>query len=109
MADELPGFIPQVLRLDDVSLLRADETVLNAMVDGWRAQMLARGLAVDTIRCSTTIFGDHPYGEATAAKRRHSPGTPLRATARGDGRRHARSYTGTGRAASFGEMSPPGC
>ena len=53
MADELPGFIPQVLRLDDVSLLRADETVLNAMVDGWRAQMLARGLAVDTIegRC----------------------------------------------------------
>ena len=50
MADELPGFIPHVLRLDDVSLLRADETVLNAMVDGWRAQMLARGLAVDTIK-----------------------------------------------------------
>jgi integrase/recombinase XerD len=34
MADEVPGFIPQVLRLDEVSLLRADETVLNAMVDG---------------------------------------------------------------------------
>jgi integrase/recombinase XerD len=50
MAEELPGFIPQVLRLDDVSLLRADETVFNAMVDGWRAQMLARGLAVDTIK-----------------------------------------------------------
>ena len=50
MADELPWFIPHVLRLDDVSLLRADETVFNAMVDGWRAQMLARGLAVDTIR-----------------------------------------------------------
>lgn len=50
VADELPGFIPQVLRLDDVSLLRADETVLNAMFDGWRAQMLARGLAVDTIK-----------------------------------------------------------
>lgn len=49
MAEELPGFIPRVLRLDDVSLLRADETVFNAMVDGWRAQMLARGLAVDTI------------------------------------------------------------
>jgi integrase/recombinase XerD len=42
MADELPGFIPQVLRLDDVSLLRADETVFTAMVDGWRAQMLAQ-------------------------------------------------------------------
>ena len=50
MADELPGFIPRVLRLDDVSLLRADETVFTAMVDGWRAQMLARGLAVDTIK-----------------------------------------------------------
>jgi hypothetical protein len=34
MAEELPGFIPEVLRLDDVSLLRADETVLNAMGDG---------------------------------------------------------------------------
>ncbi|QZA09816.1 MULTISPECIES: tyrosine-type recombinase/integrase [Mycobacteriaceae] len=50
MAEELPGFIPHILRADDVSLLRADETVFNAMVDGWRAQMLARGLAVDTIK-----------------------------------------------------------
>ena len=50
MAEDLPGFIPQVLRRDDVSLLRADETVFTAMVDGWRAQMLARGLAVDTIK-----------------------------------------------------------
>ena len=50
MAEELPGFIPQVLRRDDVSLLRADETVFNAMVGGWRAQMLARGPAVDTIK-----------------------------------------------------------
>ena len=48
MAEELPWCIPRVLRLDDVSLLRADETVFYAMVDGWRAQMLARGLAVDT-------------------------------------------------------------
>lgn len=50
MAEELPGFIPHILRADDVSLLRADETVFNAMLDGWRAQMLARGLAVDTIK-----------------------------------------------------------
>src|ERR1700722_13934587 len=41
MIEELPGFIPQVMRRDDVSLLRADETVLNAMVDGWRAQRLS--------------------------------------------------------------------
>lgn len=32
----------EALRLDDVSLLRGDETVFNAMVDGWRAQMLAQ-------------------------------------------------------------------
>jgi integrase/recombinase XerD len=50
MVEELPGFIPQVVRSDDVSLLRADETVFNAMVDDWRAQMLARGLATDTIK-----------------------------------------------------------
>ena len=49
MVEELPAS-PQVLRRDDVSLLRADETVFNAMVDGWRAQMLARGLAIDTIK-----------------------------------------------------------
>jgi integrase/recombinase XerD len=30
MFEELPGFIPQVLRRDDVSLLRAYETVFNA-------------------------------------------------------------------------------
>jgi hypothetical protein len=30
MVEELPGFIPQVLRRDDVSVLRADETVFNA-------------------------------------------------------------------------------
>jgi integrase/recombinase XerD len=50
MAEEAPGFIPRVLCRDDVSLLRADETIFNAMVDGWRAQMLAWGLAVDTIK-----------------------------------------------------------
>ena len=37
MADDLLGFIPRVLQLDDVTLLRADEAVLNAMVDGYFA------------------------------------------------------------------------
>ena len=50
MVEELPGFVPQVLRRDDASLLQADETVFTAMVDRWRAQMLARGLAVDTVK-----------------------------------------------------------
>jgi hypothetical protein len=35
---------------DDVSLLRADETVFDAMLDGWPAQMLGRGLEIDTIK-----------------------------------------------------------
>jgi hypothetical protein len=52
MAEDLPGFIPRVLRLDDVSLLRADETVVEAMVDGWRA----RGLAVDTIKARCRLI-----------------------------------------------------
>jgi hypothetical protein len=50
MGEELPGFIPRILRRDDISLLRADETVFNAMIEGWRAQKLARGLAVDTVK-----------------------------------------------------------
>ena len=33
-AEELPGFVPWILRADDVSLLRADETVFEAMLDG---------------------------------------------------------------------------
>ena len=56
MAEELPGFIPQVSRQDDVSLLRADETVFRAIVDGWRAQMFARGLAVDTINSRRRVL-----------------------------------------------------
>jgi hypothetical protein len=40
-----PGSFRGALRLDDVALVRADETVFNAMDDGWRAQMLASGLA----------------------------------------------------------------
>jgi hypothetical protein len=36
MAEELPGFIPHILRREDVSLLRADEAVFNSMVDDWR-------------------------------------------------------------------------
>jgi integrase/recombinase XerD len=68
MVEELPSFIPHVLRRDEVLLLRADESVFNATVDGWRAQMLARGLAVDTIkgRCgivsrSVEFTNDYPW------------------------------------------------
>lgn len=46
--DAVPGFVPRLLR-GDVGLLRAEDRVFEAMVDGWRAQMLARGLVSATI------------------------------------------------------------
>ncbi|WP_328321876.1 hypothetical protein OHA70_25565 [Kribbella sp. NBC_00382] len=55
--DGVPGFVPRVLRDPDVSLFRADDRVFEAMVDGWRSQMLARGLAVDTIKARTGVVG----------------------------------------------------
>lgn len=52
----VPGFVPQVLTDvlsgDDVALLRADARVFEAMLDGWRAQMMARGLTTPVIRNS---------------------------------------------------------
>lgn len=50
---EVPGFVPRLLVDPGVSLFRADERVFEAMLDGWRAQMLARGLTTETItnRC----------------------------------------------------------
>jgi integrase/recombinase XerD len=49
----VPGFVPKVLNDPTVALFRADERVFAEMLDGWRAQMLARGLTVATIegRC----------------------------------------------------------
>jgi integrase/recombinase XerD len=49
----VPGFVPRVLDDPSIRLFRADERVFDAMVDGWRAQMLARGLTTGTIegRC----------------------------------------------------------
>lgn len=54
MVESVPGFVPRFLRDDGVKLFRADERVFEAMIDGWSAQMLARGLQVGTIknRCS---------------------------------------------------------
>lgn len=50
MEQSVPGFVPRILRDDAVSLLRADERVFEAMLDGWSSQMLARGLQVSTIK-----------------------------------------------------------
>jgi integrase/recombinase XerD len=46
----VPGFVPRMLVDPDVGLFRADERVFTAMLDGWRAQMLARGLTTQTIK-----------------------------------------------------------
>jgi len=46
----VPGFVPRVLSDPTVRAFRADERAFDAMLDGWRAQMLARGLTAATIQ-----------------------------------------------------------
>ncbi len=53
--DQVPGFVPALLRDPSVSLLRAEDAVFTAMVDGWRAQMLARGLTTQSIKSATSV------------------------------------------------------
>ncbi|MHA7156281.1 tyrosine-type recombinase/integrase [Arthrobacter sp. TMN-50] len=53
--DQRPWAIPSLLRDPDVSLLRAEDQVFDAMMHGWRAQMLARGLTTSWINSSTGI------------------------------------------------------
>ncbi|MCY1378175.1 hypothetical protein D9M69_657880 [compost metagenome] len=50
MSSAVPGFHPRILVDLDIGLFRADERVFTAMLDGWRAQMLARGLTIQTIK-----------------------------------------------------------
>lgn len=52
----VPGFVPRILRDGEVGLFRADERVFDAMLDGWRAQMLARGLTTQTIEGRSRIL-----------------------------------------------------
>ncbi|MGF4042316.1 tyrosine-type recombinase/integrase [Paenarthrobacter nitroguajacolicus] len=50
MSGAVPGFVPRMLVDPDIGLFRADERAFTAMLDGWRAQMLARGLTTQTIK-----------------------------------------------------------
>jgi hypothetical protein len=54
--EQVPGFVPRVLTDvlsgDGIALLRADARVFDAMLDGWRAQMMARGLTTPVIQNS---------------------------------------------------------
>jgi hypothetical protein len=58
----VPGRIPDYLLDDAIGLLRADDRVFEAMLDGWRAQQLARGLTTAHIMTSSrmvTRFQEH--------------------------------------------------
>lgn len=57
-----PGRIPAFLADGDLGLLRADDRVFEAMLDGWRAHLLARGLTTSYIKSSSSIvsrFQEH--------------------------------------------------
>ena len=57
--EQVTGFVPRVLTDavagDGVALLRAEDRVFEAMLDGWRAQMLARGLTTGWIKSSAAM------------------------------------------------------
>ncbi|TDO46085.1 site-specific recombinase XerD [Kribbella sp. VKM Ac-2571] len=57
MDGSVPGFVPRLLSDPTVGLFRADERVFDAMLDGWRAQMLARGLTTSTIENRCGLVG----------------------------------------------------
>jgi site-specific recombinase XerD len=58
----IPGRIPEILARQEVGLLRADQQVFEAMLNGWRAQLLARGLSTSYIVSSGRVverFQEH--------------------------------------------------
>jgi len=62
LVEALPGRIHAFLNDDVVGLLRAEDRVFEAMLDGWRAQQLARGLTTAHILASCRLvsrFQEH--------------------------------------------------
>ena len=60
--ERLPGHVPEFLVEHSVGLLRAEDRVFEAMLDGWRAQQLARGLTPAFILSSCRLvarFQEH--------------------------------------------------
>ena len=60
--ERLPGHVPGFLVDHSVGLLRAEDRVFEAMLDGWRAQQLARGLTPAFILSSCRLvarFQEH--------------------------------------------------
>jgi hypothetical protein len=50
VSDELPGFVPEVVRGSPGVLLVRPERALDAMLSGWRSQMVECALTVNTIK-----------------------------------------------------------
>jgi len=86
MVSAVPGVVPKILHDPSLRLFRAEERVLEAMLDGWKAQMLARGLAVATINDRVSLLkrfqsftNDYPWRwgpgdvDEFAAHRRSGP------------------------------------
>lgn len=80
----VPGFVPRVLRDAEVGLFRAEDRVFDAVIDGWKPQMMARGLATQTIegRCRVLrrfqeYAGTFPFQPAEQAQDgfQHSSGS----------------------------------
>jgi site-specific recombinase XerD len=53
--DGVPGFVPRLLREPGIGLFRSEDRVFEAMLHGWRAQMLARGLVAATIKARCAV------------------------------------------------------
>ena len=52
---QVPGLVPVHLSDVAVGLLRAEDRVFEAMLDGWRAQQLAHGLMTPSIRSACAV------------------------------------------------------
>lgn len=57
--NNVPGRIPAFLTSENVGLLRAEDRVFEAMLDGWRAQMLARGVWIERARNTWPATAQH--------------------------------------------------
>jgi hypothetical protein len=56
VAEELPGCIPRVLRLDDISLRRADETVFNSIDLNTEGGHVRLGMELLTVFTTATLL-----------------------------------------------------
>ena len=95
--DNVPGFVPRSVRDPEIRLFRAEDRVFEAMLDGWRTQMLARGLATATIDARGRVInrfqrftGEYPWTwrpvdvEEFLGERRSGPKPLSLTTLRGD-------------------------